>query len=35
MQDLNIENGLSKLGFITDDIDKLVQGTLPQVIFLI
>lgn len=30
MSDLNIENGLSALGFTTDDVDDLVDGTLPQ-----
>jgi hydroxyacid-oxoacid transhydrogenase len=30
MLKLNIENGLSSLGFVNDDIEKLVEGTLPQ-----
>lgn len=30
MQDLKIEDGLETLGFSTDDIEKLVDGTLPQ-----
>jgi hydroxyacid-oxoacid transhydrogenase len=30
MFDLKIENGLNELGFTKDDIDKLVEGTLPQ-----
>lgn len=31
MSDLGIENGLSGLGFTADDVDDLVNGTLPQV----
>ncbi|XP_037953431.1 probable hydroxyacid-oxoacid transhydrogenase, mitochondrial isoform X2 [Teleopsis dalmanni] len=30
MQDAKIENGLKSLGFTTDDIPSLVDGTLPQ-----
>lgn len=32
MYALNIEDGISALGFNYSDIDKLVEGTLPQVI---
>jgi hydroxyacid-oxoacid transhydrogenase len=31
MLHMKIENGLSSLGFSTDDIGVLVKGTLPQV----
>lgn len=31
MNVMNIEDGLSSLGFIKDDIPELVKGTLPQV----
>lgn len=31
MQIMNVENGLSELGYSNDDIPNLVKGTLPQV----
>lgn len=31
MRDMKIENGLKELGFVKDDIPRMVQGTLPQV----
>jgi hydroxyacid-oxoacid transhydrogenase len=30
MRDLNIPNGLAAVGFTTDDIPALVEGTVPQ-----
>ena len=30
MQRLNVPNGLSAIGYTTDDVDALVEGTLPQ-----
>ena len=30
MRKTNMPNGLSALGYTPDDIDKLVEGTLPQ-----
>lgn len=33
MSIMKIENGLSTLGFVKDDIPQLVKGTLPQVMF--
>lgn len=30
MNDIGIENGLNSLGFTTEDVGKLVEGTLPQ-----
>lgn len=31
MQDMKIDDGLTALGFTSDDIPALVKGTLPQV----
>lgn len=31
MQVMKIENGLTELGFLKEDVPTLVQGTLPQV----
>lgn len=30
MSNLNVENGLENLGFSLADVEKLVEGTLPQ-----
>jgi len=30
MQKTGIPNGLSAVGYTADDVDKLVEGTLPQ-----
>ena len=35
MSDLSIDNGLKAVGFTTDEIPALVQGTLPQVCLII
>lgn len=35
MHVMKIENGLTELGFKKEDIPTLVQGTLPQVRFII
>ena len=31
MKDMGVVNGLSELGYSTEDIPQLVEGTLPQV----
>ena len=31
MQDMGVVNGLSQLGYSSEDIPQLVEGTLPQV----
>lgn len=31
MQDLEVPDGLTSLGYIKDDIPNLVKGTMPQV----
>ena len=31
MKDMGVVNGLSQLGYSTEDIPQLVEGTLPQV----
>ena len=30
MSDLNIENGISEFGYTSEDIPRLVEGTVPQ-----